>query len=231
MANIVVFGLVFFLLENQHLIIAEYREEEVARFQASMFVTIVAAFITEFFRGQSQNELAQVSIEKNHQANTDPLTKIPNRRFLINSYLPLLQQNEESLFPVAVIATDIDFFKRVNDQYGHVVGDDVICHVVKVIKSNLRNGDVIARVGGEEFMILLPNTEYDSAVSIGQKLNRVLHYSPFVLDEQDINITISLGVTLANRPDELSKAASDADKLLYQAKSNGRNRVESKLES
>lgn len=122
---------------------------------------------------------------------------------------------------------DIDHFKRVNDTYGHNIGDDVIRLLAKNIKQGSRESDLICRTGGEEFLALLPDTDMKQAVDIAERLRKKVEKMPLPIPE---NITISLGVTCfipgAEQIDNVLKIADDA---LYQAKHEGRNRVVTKV--
>ncbi|MDX6917644.1 sensor domain-containing diguanylate cyclase [Pectobacterium carotovorum] len=156
------------------------------------------------------------------QAHTDPLTGLLNRRGVYENIELILSKSHQ----VAAIVIDIDHFKRVNDTYGHNIGDDVIRLLAKNIKQGSRDSDLICRTGGEEFLALLPDTDMKQAVDIAERLRKKVEKMPLPIPE---NITISLGVTCfipgAEQIDSVLKIADDA---LYQAKHEGRNRVVTK---
>lgn len=133
--------------------------------------------------------------------------------------------------PLALITLDIDHFKKVNDTHGHNNGDRVLTELAKVMKTSLREDDLLARVGGEEFMLLLPNTGLNDAVAVAETLRQSVAEHIFTLESgEPLRLTVSQGVALdADGSQSFSQLTDTADKLLYQAKQLGRNRVESRL--
>jgi diguanylate cyclase (GGDEF)-like protein len=155
----------------------------------------------------------------------DQLTELPNRRYL-DTYLDSKYTEFTVLdMPFAVIYTDIDFFKKVNDTYGHSIGDQVLKMVAKTLSGCLRNSDIVARYGGEEFVIVAPIAELDNAKTLAEKLRRLIETSELRNETDLIKVTMSFGVTLIQDGDSLDDVLNRADGLLYQAKENGRNRV------
>ncbi|KHT42103.1 sensor domain-containing diguanylate cyclase [Pectobacterium brasiliense] len=155
------------------------------------------------------------------EAHSDPMTELLNRRGL-DSVLRYWQMGQKSF---AVIALDIDRFKRINDTHGHDVGDNVIRYLSQLIRTSSRDADILCRSGGEEFLILLPETSLDVALSIAERLRQRVQESTIPVVG---NITISLGVALwepgvSNMP--IDRTFKQADEALYQAKQEGRNRV------
>ncbi|MCG8707532.1 GGDEF domain-containing protein [Brenneria sp. 4F2] len=167
-------------------------------------------------------DLLQKKIGKlRSEAQTDPMTGLLNRRGLegILRYWLVRQKN------FAIIALDIDHFKRVNDTFGHDVGDSVIKYMAQLIRSSSRESDILCRSGGEEFLILLPETEIDIATSIAQRLRNATQQAAI---PEVGNITISLGVSLwspGTNGITIEQAFKTADEALYKAKQEGRNRV------
>ncbi len=161
-------------------------------------------------------------------AATDPMTKLYNRRYFAQisaEFLELAKRNNQEL---SVIMLDIDKFKRINDTYGHKVGDDVIIALSKILVELKRKSDIACRFGGEEFVLLLPNTAIDGAEILAQKIREtVQNRSVKVEDDKELNFTISLGVSLVNVQNETNIEVSlkKADDALYKAKESGRNRV------
>lgn len=164
-------------------------------------------------------------VEK-HRINsiTDHMTGLYNRRFFIEKTEQMITKNGYGYRPLSVIVCDIDNFKDVNDNYGHDVGDRVIIEFANVLQKIIREGDLLARIGGEEFIILLPNTNIQTASVVAERMreetqNLVLHS-----DDRNINITASFGVTdFANG--DINDNIKRADNALYEAKRSGRNRV------
>lgn len=159
--------------------------------------------------------------ELDYLAARDPLTNCYNRRVLINTlehdFTALSDEQEYS-----VILVDIDHFKAVNDNYGHNMGDEVLCGVARLLQSAVRQNDMIARYGGEEFCILLPNTNIDKALQSAENMRQLIENSAF----EDVNVTCSFGVSSSRfNAQTSSELIQQADVALYQSKDNGRNRV------
>jgi len=127
--------------------------------------------------------------------------------------------------PFSIILLDIDHFKRINDEYGHDVGDRVLCQLVERIGSHLRATDTLARWSGEEFILLLPQTSRDNVTELAQLLRQRITDTPF---EQVGRITVLLGVAQHELDDSLNALFRWADEALYRAKESGRNRVETR---
>ncbi|GAB4268032.1 MAG: hypothetical protein Kow0065_18490 [Methylomicrobium sp.] len=125
--------------------------------------------------------------------------------------------------PFSLIMLDIDHFKQINDQYGHATGDKVLCEVSQYIGASIRKADLFARLGGEEFIILCPETDLAEAIDLAQKLCGLIDRSLF---EAKIKISCSFGVVKYTSGDRLTDLLQKVDEKLYQAKRQGRNRVE-----
>jgi len=159
-------------------------------------------------------------------AYTDELTKLFTRRyFMINAEETLdLCKAENKEFHLVML--DLDHFKAVNDNYGHLVGDEVLKILSARMGNVVRNGTIIARYGGEEFIILLPEMCYDAAVKTAQRIQKSVEEYPFMVSKLKIPITVSLGVsTLISEEDTLNDVIHRADVALYAAKRTGRNKV------
>ncbi|WP_185964555.1 GGDEF domain-containing protein [Aliikangiella marina] len=224
-SNLVVYGLIWFLLVNQQLIPAEYSDEEISRFLSSFLATVFLMFIGEFFRYQSHLEMESINIDKHRQANTDQLTKLPNRRFLDSVYIKQVIGEPGSNFPLTVVALDIDHFKQVNDTHGHHIGDEILKHFAGLLSSHSRDTDMVARIGGEEFVILFPQTELTRGYILAEKLRRVIEENCFYYENAPIPLTASFGVACALTDSDLNVAFKKADAQLYEAKESGRNQV------
>ncbi|MDP2962729.1 MAG: GGDEF domain-containing protein [Sulfurimicrobium sp.] len=170
---------------------------------------------------QLEIELDQVS-ELVHE---DHLTGTLNRRGMEDAFGRELSRADRLKAPLCVSLLDIDHFKRLNDTYGHDAGDEALVHLVRVTREALRPTDVIARFGGEEFVIILPDTGMDEAVKVMTRVQRHLTKNFFMHDNQRLLITFSAGVALRNAGEGSESMISRADRALYQAKEAGRNRV------
>ncbi|TWI90259.1 diguanylate cyclase (GGDEF)-like protein [Roseibium hamelinense] len=153
----------------------------------------------------------------------DPLTGIFNRREFERQLARLVAAQD---YPFAVVQFDIDHFKSVNDRYGHVIGDRILEEFAELIETHLRDHDCFARLGGEEFAVLMPNVSEANAIKIAERLRSLVSGHIFDFADEDLRITVSAGVfhgTGANRtPDGIMKAV---DECLYRSKNAGRNRV------
>ena len=136
---------------------------------------------------------------------------------------------EESLrynTPLSVMMIDIDYFKKVNDTYGHLAGDFVLREVAKILKSTIRQSDICGRFGGEEFIILLPNTKLIGAMKLAERIRENIQNHDFIFNNKKIKVTISIGITSVSKNDSSFSLVERADEALYAAKRGGRNRVE-----
>lgn len=175
----------------------------------------------------------QDSLKKSNQAlmelsNTDPLTHLSNRRFLMKTLEKELQRCERSQKPMALIMVDVDHFKPVNDTYGHQQGDVVLQILADQMKAHLRDYDLAARFGGEEFALVLPETALAEAVQVAERLRVAISELRIPTEHAEIRLTISLGVATYPHPKvrTVDNLILEADRALYNAKERGRNRVE-----
>lgn len=159
-------------------------------------------------------------------AHHDELTGAANRRNILQQFSQLMAGLPQSDRPLAALMLDIDHFKRVNDTYGHEAGDEVLKGFVRTLQRELRRHDLLGRYGGEEFLVLLPETAADEAWRIAERLRQAVEQADYACDSHKLKITTSLGIALANRDTGISKEEliSRADAALYQAKREGRNR-------
>jgi diguanylate cyclase (GGDEF)-like protein len=160
-------------------------------------------------------------------ATTDQLTGVLNRQASLRRLAAELERSSRYGSPLMVGLADIDHFKRVNDTYGHAAGDIVLRHVAQLIRGDLRSGDTVGRYGGEEFLIVLPETDVDSAAAAADKLRRLVGRTPVALpDGEQLAVTISIGVAAGSGQGlRLDTITRDADTALYAAKSLGRDQV------
>ena len=178
---------------------------------------------------------ANVYAEILKHATLDALTGFYNKRQLEERLKQEVSSSRRQHLPLSVIMTDIDFFKSVNDTYGHAVGDLVLKTVSDVIRSQLREYDVAGRYGGEEFTILLPSACIKDACMVAERLRKaverkIIDISKLTPESKNISVTISLGVYQMQAEDEISDLIIKADRALYEAKTSGRNRVVSAIE-
>lgn len=188
---------------------------------------LTLAFIISY-RIKILENIRSTQDELKKQAATDPLTQLYNRRYFITEGRCLIEKAKTNGASMSVLTLDIDHFKVVNDTHGHAVGDVVLIGVADVLQRCSRDKDLVARFGGEEFVILLPEADYAEALECAERIRQGMEKHTFQVDAALVlHITVSIGVTDVDVTtlEVLDKAVSRADKALYQAKSLGRNRV------
>lgn len=158
-------------------------------------------------------------------SDTDPLTNTLNRRRFMEVAERELALAERHCYPTSIVIVDFDDFKQVNDKHGHTVGDTALVQTIDVMKSVIRESDVLARFGGEEFILLLPHTARQGAQSLAKRILERVEGTPVELGDAQLTITLSAGsVTCETSRTPLDVLMSRADELLYESKQNGRNR-------
>lgn len=162
------------------------------------------------------NEVKQLAI-------TDVLTSVYNRRHTMERLEDEIEKSKRYENPLSVMMIDVDHFKRINDEFGHLSGDMVLKKIAESINKTLRDFDIVGRFGGEEFLVILPNTAIDDAFSAAERIRK--NVEDLKLSKKDVSISVSIGVCQWSG-DDLKNLLSEADRLLYSAKSNGRNRTE-----
>jgi diguanylate cyclase (GGDEF)-like protein len=189
---------------------------------------ILAQLTVGLRKVQKYRDLIQKNDVLSAIALADSLTQINNRRALDLDLPRQTQIARNQNNPLSLIILDVDFFKKVNDTYGHLIGDRVLQLLSARLRNNLRLQDTPFRYGGEEFVIILPNTTGEEALLVAHRLNRIINQEPFTINNQvTINVTISLGVASLGDEDDQDGISmlNRADKSLLQAKTTGRNRV------
>ena len=160
-------------------------------------------------------------------AMTDPLTGLFNRRHFFSVAEYLLAEATRYKHPLSVMILDIDFFKQVNDSYGHAVGDEAIKLLAATIKSIIRASDVAARFGGDEFVILMPETDTEKAIKAAQRLQFSLAKRTIATSQKHFNFTLSIGSAgISEEVNTIDMLLEFADRALYVAKQGGRNQVQ-----
>jgi diguanylate cyclase (GGDEF)-like protein len=169
-------------------------------------------------------------MEKNRELHllsiTDGLTGLFNRKHLMDLFDMEMARTRRYRIPFSVLIADIDHFKRINDTYGHLAGDSVLRRLADTLRQTVRECDHIGRYGGEEFLIIVPNSDATGAVEMAQRIRDQISRVRFYNDGEEITMTISVGVAHCAEGEESAEAVlSRADTALYQAKNNGRNQV------
>ena len=170
---------------------------------------------------QREDEIKRLAI-------IDELTGVANRRWIMDELERELERSQRTGHPLSVIMLDLDYFKRFNDYYGHQAGDEALQSVAGILQSSLRTPDRVGRYGGEEFLLLLPDTEIAQASEVAERCRQRLAETRVLTAPQDpVHITASLGVSSTRGEHSLEELVHQADQALYRAKNGGRNRVES----
>ncbi len=169
------------------------------------------------------NDVSTLNHKINHltfRATTDELTSVYNKATITNYAKRWLENKDFSM-----IIFDIDYFKKINDTYGHYVGDVILKELAKLISSEISKNDILGRFGGEEFLLLIDDTSSLNIIKIANRIRKVVEDKLFLVDEHKIYLTISMGCTVCIYDEEFETIYKRADEALYEAKKNGRNRV------
>jgi len=193
-------------------------------------------FITKPFRTQellartrTHVELKKAKEKLLELATTDELTGIANRRYFMERLNSEFDRAKRYESRYSLLMIDIDYFKSINDDYGHKAGDKVLQSAAAVMKKSLRTSDVIGRVGGEEFSVILPETEIKAAIFIAERLRKKVEETVVIHKNEEIFITVSIGVSQSKNGDQsVDDIYVRSDSAMYNAKKNGRNRVDTK---
>ena len=189
---------------------------------------LLARVRTQVRRKRYQDRLRSSFLHKLSLALTDSLTGLHNRRYLASHMEALMRRMAESRKPLSILMIDIDFFKAVNDTYGHSAGDEVLCEVAQRIARSVRGFDLAARYGGEEFVVVMPDTPLDIALTVADRLREKMARDAIALSDPaaTVTVTVSIGVACSQGPEDSSNSVlKNADEALYRAKNEGRNRV------
>jgi diguanylate cyclase (GGDEF)-like protein len=187
---------------------------------------ITSVLLQKTFNGNLElaYDLEQAKKQAENLARTDALTGLNNRRAFFDKAEPLFAYCKRSQQPVSALMLDVDHFKKINDSYGHAAGDIALRNLAQLIKTNLRDSDLACRFGGEEFAVLLPNTNAEEAMGMANMLKQLMASTIIALaDENALSLTASFGI--AENGETVEDLLNHADKAMYAAKNSGRNHV------
>jgi len=221
---VLIISILLFTPDNA-LLATTYTEDFKTRLVYSFLTTTFLSAFYEYSRHKSYVDLTNLSIKYKALSKFDPLTHLPNRREALNKIefeQNRLNRNQSSL---CVILCDIDFFKKINDRYGHDAGDFVLVELSKLFLTIIRKQDLVARWGGEEFLFLLPDTDKAGAQIFTKKLHEVLSSHYFEFQNKSLQITVSMGVSEVTSQQDIEQNITLADENLYKAKHSGRNQT------
>ena len=194
--------------------------------QSFNFLLALAFVVTSSF-GFLLMQVERADIAAKRLATIDPLTGVYNRRTFLELAERELSRCGRTGAALSVIMLDIDHFKRVNDSFGHIAGDETLRRFVALVQGCLRRADLVVRLGGEEFSVLLPEVQLGEASALAERIRAAVAGSPLVIGSSIIPITVSAGVAALHHADgnNIDHLLHRADSALYQAKNQGRNRV------
>lgn len=204
---------------QQNITIVPYDEEK----------NYVCLFIYDTTRlCETNHKLEQLNNNLVEMSHKDPLTQLFNRRYFSVQSEKIKSYSKRNNIPLSLIVLDIDKFKNINDTYGHLIGDEVIIHIARILEKNIRQSDVVARFGGEEFVILLQDACSNDAYKVAEKIRHVIELCEIELsDNKTLKYTISLGIAQFDDvidDNNLEHTFARADEALYKAKQSGRNK-------
>jgi two-component system, NtrC family, C4-dicarboxylate transport sensor histidine kinase DctB len=209
------------------------------------FILLVIMYLAQVKRRIAERESSRADLERAHEALeqkhgelqkltetlrvnaiTDPLTGAWNRRFFFESVPKLVSTAKRHHFPLAIVMIDVDHFKEVNDEYGHAAGDKVLQMLTTICRESLREEDLFARIGGEEFVLALPNSDAQAALQAADRLREQLSECIVNTDGRALQVTVSCGVSAYRESEpDIAETLKRADEALYAAKHSGRNQV------
>lgn len=204
--------------------LAEVRKTLYFNLAVAVLVTLLVVVLAHLALKHYQRRLEKM-------ASTDELTGLLNRHAFTILLDKLLADYERESTPVSALMCDIDHFKRINDQFGHAMGDQVLARVADLLRAGLRRSDFAVRWGGEEFLLVLKKCDMAEARQIGEKLRQSIEHEVFTVGGQRVPITVSVGISTHEKDRPFERTVSCADEALYMAKREGRNRVETAPES
>lgn len=178
---------------------------------------------------EEAEQVRQQMTEQHHKATHDTLTGLPNRHAYDERIEAEYQRYKRYQNPLSLMISDVDFFKKINDGYGHLAGDKMLQMIARMLQKSIRDVDFIARIGGEEFTIVLPETDGEQALILAEKIREKVAQTPFHYKEKRIPVTMSFGISCFAADDSINEVLERADQALYKAKEAGRNNCQSIL--
>jgi diguanylate cyclase (GGDEF)-like protein len=216
---------------NRFLFIAESvkldfaAQEIIERLNRQVKLFQIESDFTKKLARNKQVEMEAVMVQASEVAQVDALTFLLNRRMIVRELQSEILRAMRYESPFSISLVDIDHFKKINDAYGHLVGDEVLRQVAYQLRDHIRHPDIVGRYGGEEFLILLPNTKSSAAAEQAERLSKTVRETKVDVFEHSLNITISIGIAqLKNGVDTWETLLKSADNAMYEAKNGGRDR-------
>ena len=224
-------AIVVFQFPGLPLVTAEYSMDFKIRFFAALTFESIFCFVLEARRQKAHNELLVLAETHERAARTDELTGLANRREIQHRLTMEFSRYQRSGHHFSIALIDLDLFKQINDRFGHDAGDEVLRQFAELMRTVIRQADVAARWGGEEFLVLLPDTSLLQALTLAERLRSEVAKHSFRFRDQDLPVTISAGVCSIAKAGSLDDLLRHADLNLYNAKECGRNRIAPRVRS
>ncbi|MCQ8876827.1 GGDEF domain-containing protein [Pseudoalteromonas shioyasakiensis] len=200
-------------------------EQLLLRIVLSFIIVALLSGLYEYFRESYSQKLIQLAKNNEVLATTDPLTNLPNRRYTVERLYDEKSLSDKSNTSLSIMIFDVDDFKKINDQFGHQVGDCALIHLADTFRRFATENDIFCRWGGEEFLCVLPQTKADDAIVLAKQIQQDLLTHPVSINEQSFTLFVSVGVTEISQGDSIDSAIKQADESLYLAKTSGKNKV------
>lgn len=221
--NVIFMALILVLLQTPAYTLLRQQYTVAFRFvyPIAMLFVILCIYITETTRYRTHRQLALTAEKLQSFAFTDPLTRVYNRHAMTSHFHDL----NEDAHGLSFAMMDLDFFKQINDTYGHIVGDQVLCHVVGLVNGCIPPGSFLYRWGGEEFLLIVKSSKAEEVGALLEQICATVRTTPLELEEERLRCTISIGGMTAPSDAKIKDCISQVDEYLYRAKENGRDRV------
>ncbi len=214
---------IIFYVPSLGILQADYTPTQMSRFIFSFLGLSILSFVHEYSRTQTNKRLHELKEQFKQASHIDTLTQLANRREARNRLDLIESFIEDPNYICSVVICDIDHFKQINDNYGHECGDYVLVQLAKIFTQLTREGDLVVRWGGEEFLLIFPETSPQQAVDICSKIKQHLAETEFEHQDYKIKLSLSFGISSIDKLQSTRSALVKADHALYAAKNNGRN--------
>lgn len=219
------YALIVFQLPELPFVTTRYHPDFQLRFVATVMFTTAFCAILDHRRRQVHRELVSIAQLYERAAKTDELTALPNRRAMQNQLIREISRYQRAGHHFSVILMDLDHFKEINDNFGHDAGDEVLVEFANLLRETCRGSDVVSRWGGEEFLMLLPDTSLLQALTLAERLRQMVAEFDFEYQGRPIPVTLSAGVCSISQTETIEALLKQADVHLYRSKAQGRNRI------
>lgn len=220
-----VYSVVVFQFPGLPFVTTEYDSDFKLRFFSTIMFESVFCFTLDASRRKTRNELMDLALMHEQAARTDELTRLSNRRDMQQRLTMEFARYQRSGHYFSIVLVDLDLFKGINDNFGHNAGDAVLRQFSRILRNVVRTTDLAARWGGEEFLILLPDTSLLQALTLAERLREEVAQTQFIFEDERLSVTISAGVSSVTQSDSINHLLRQVDMNLYDAKQGGRNRI------